>query len=224
MLKPLLKTKDIISMMRTLRITLCFFVATMVTGCTTIGLRPSQTAANTATTLPSPEEQAKQKHAEVALNQINSFQISGKVAVQTSKDAGSASVDWIQHPNQFKITLTGPLGSHRVVLVGGPGKVTLETAEGKHLSASSPEELLARHWGFRLPVSYIKYWIRGLPVPGIASQPQYDASHRLISLTQQNWHIEYLDYTHKQLFDLPSRLSITSPSLRAKIIIYRWSV
>lgn len=158
------------------------------------------------------------------VSQINHFQISGKVAVQTAKDAGSATVDWLQNPNQFKMVLTGPLGSHRLTLMGRPGRVTLDTAEGKHLSASSPEELLAKYWGFRLPVSNLKYWIRGLPVPGIPSQPQYDASHRLIGLSQGNWHIQYLDYTHKGDMDLPSRLAINSDALRVKIIVYHWSV
>ena len=43
----------------------------------------------------------------------------------------------------------------------------LQTSDGKRYNAASPEQLLAEQWGFHLPVSNMKYWVRGLPVPGI---------------------------------------------------------
>jgi outer membrane lipoprotein LolB len=164
------------------------------------------------------------KDRQLALNRIQSWQISGKIAVQTPKDSGSASVDWTQNQGSFIISLMGPLGSNGLRLSGQPGKVTLETADGKHFTASNPEQLLAERWGFHLPVSNLKYWIRGLPVPGIPANTQFDSAGRLTQLSQQGWHIRFLSYTRAGAADVPAKLFINSSDLNVKIIVYNWKV
>ncbi len=158
------------------------------------------------------------------LQQLQSWQIYGKIAVQTTEESGSATVDWQQNQQVYLITLSGPLGATGLKLQGQPGSVTLETANGKIFHAASPEQLLAEQWGFNLPVSYLKFWVRGLPVPSLPHQSQFDAYHRLTDLTQQGWHIQYLSYTNLGQIDLPERISVTSSLLKAKMIIYNWKI
>lgn len=160
----------------------------------------------------------------VRLDQVHHWTLQGKVAVQTAQDAGSATIDWMQRGRQFNITLTGPMGSNAIRLAGRPGLVTLTDSNGKQVSASSPEDLLARAWGFHLPVSHLDYWIRGLPVPGSTSNPQYDKNGRLSSLSQQGWNVQFLSYTTVNGIDLPSRLAITSAAMKVKLIIYSWVI
>ncbi|MBV9575087.1 MAG: outer membrane lipoprotein LolB [Gammaproteobacteria bacterium] len=164
------------------------------------------------------------KNRAARLMQINRWQLSGKIAVQTAKDAGSATVNWIQNQNTFNLSLLGPLGASSLKMIGGPGQVTLQTSEGKIYTANSPEQLLAQQWGFDVPVSYINYWIRGLPVPGIAAQTQFDTYGRLTNLVQQNWRVQFLSYTRANGIELPSRISIVSSALKVKIIVYQWHV
>jgi outer membrane lipoprotein LolB len=109
-------------------------------------------------------------------------------------------------------------------LAGRPGNVTLQTSDGKTYNAKSPEQLLASQWRFHLPVSNMKYWIRGIPVPGMAANTSFDHYGRLNTLTQQGWRIDYLAYTNVGGVDLPERLSITSPTLKVRIIVYQWNV
>jgi len=182
------------------------------------------------TTLPPAPPAVKQswKTRQSGLAQVQSWQLSGKIAVITAQDSGSATVDWMQNRQQFVISLFGPLGMSGLKLSGQPGAVTLKTSDGKTFSASTPEELLQQQWGWRLPVSYLLYWVRGLPVPGIPQHSTFDTYQRLSLLDQSDWHIQYTSYTtHRlgqHLIELPDRISINSANFKTKIVIYDWKI
>lgn len=181
-------------------------------------------ACTTSTAPTSVETKLPPGKKQLALKDIHNWRLNGKIAVQTSHDSGSATVNWIQRQSYYSIALSGPLGSHSMLLMGQPGTVTLKASDGKSYHASSPEQLLAAQWGFNVPVSHLNYWIRGLPVPGISANTRYDQYGRLIALTQQGWHVEFLSYADKGGLYLPDRLSITSSALKVKIIVYDWQV
>lgn len=165
----------------------------------------------------------------MTLNQIQNWQITGKIAVITAEDSGSASVDWIQHQQQFSISLFGPLGLNGLKLNGSSRYATLTTANGQHYSAHSPELLLKQQWGWNLPVSYLNYWVRGLPVPNLPTENKWDANHRLERLQQAGFDIQFLSYvpvslSSEQTIELPNKISITSPTFKTKMIIYDWKL
>ncbi len=174
------------------------------------------------TTKPLTAEETKQR--ETLLANLQNWQLSGKVAAISAQDSGSASIDWTQRGPRYHISLMGPLGSHAVKLQGQPGLVTMDTADGKHASAPNAETLLAQQMGWRLPVSNLNYWIRGLPVPTLPQNSAYDASHRLTRLVQDGWNIQYINYQNVGSIDLPERININSNSLKVKIIVYKWTI
>jgi len=180
----------------------------------------------TKTVTPSTRPAAKVTWAErqSALSQLQSWHLNGKIAVQTSNDSGSASLDWFTSMNRYSISLAGPLGANAMKLTGSAGQVTLQMSDGKRYHASSPEQLLKTQWGFHLPVSSMNYWIRGLPVPGISARSSLDNQGRLATLIQQGYRIDFLSYANFGKWNLPERLSIVSPSLRVKMIVYQWNV
>lgn len=171
-----------------------------------------------------PPSQLSWQDREIILKRIQNWQVNGKIGVQTAQDSGSATVDWIQNQQRYTVSLLGPLGAGGMTLTGSPTQVTLEMSDGKKYTANDAESLLAKRWGFHLPISYLNYWIRGLPVPSIPANSHYDDSHRLSLLTQQGWQVQFLSYTHQNNVDLPSKLYITSALLKAKIIIYSWNL
>ncbi len=160
-----------------------------------------------------------------SLAKIQSWNLRGMIAIRTPKDSGSATLQWQQQQqNYYHISLFGPLGSHSVEITGRPGNVTLASADGKTFHANSPEELLAQQLGWRLPISNLYYWVRGIPVPGAASQKSFDSYHHLTQLTQNGWSIRYLSYTAVNGVDLPSKIFMDNPQLNVKIIINQWQI
>lgn len=158
------------------------------------------------------------------LEKLHNWQINGKIAVITAQDSGSATVNWRERQGNYTISMYGPLGANSITMSGGPGHVTLKTNDGKTITAGSAEELLAKQWGWRLPLASLKYWIRGLPVPGSPAQTTFDSAHRLASLSQQGFTVRYQGYTTAGALDLPQHLSITSSALKTKLVIYKWNI
>lgn len=164
------------------------------------------------------------KKRETTLTKIHSWNLSGKIGVVTAKDSGSANVKWLQQQNSYTLTLFGPLGAGGMTLKGRPGAVSLRLSNGKTLTAASPEKLLAQNWGFDIPVSYMNYWIRGVPVPSLPANTKFDQYNRLTSLSQSGYNIQYQGYTKTSSADLPNRISISSSNIKVKIIVYSWQV
>jgi len=188
-----------------------FLLTSVITGCKTI-------------TSPTPAAKLAWKEREQRLNRIQAWHLNGKVGIQTANDSGSASLDWIQQSSRYHFSLLGPLGSGGFQLSGQPGRVTLVTSDGKQYTAANPEQLLAQRTGFHLPVSYLYYWIRGLPAPNAPSQNQWDTYNRLTSLVQDGWRVQFLSYVNTGGIDLPEKLTITSTSLKVKMIVYEWKL
>jgi outer membrane lipoprotein LolB len=155
---------------------------------------------------------------------INTWDLTGKIAIRSPKDAFTASWQWHQNNESYTIGLYGPIGSNAIQLTGSPGAVSLKTSDGKKYKSSSPETLLEQQLGWRLPVSSLYYWIRGLPVPNVASQKERDTSGRLSILAQQGWRIEYSRYSTVKGVDLPAKIALNNDTLNVKIIINQWQI
>lgn len=158
------------------------------------------------------------------LASIQTWNIKGVMAIRTNagSEGGSAHLEWQQRQQRYTLMLWGPLGADAIKITGQPGHVSLETANGKKFSASSPELLLVQQTGWQLPMTSLYYWIRGLPVPGLPARKQLDAYHHLVSLHQQGWTVDYLRYGAVNQVDVPSKISLQNWRLQVKIIINQW--
>lgn len=184
------------------------------------GCHTTKTVTPAETTVP----KATWAEREAALSRLQSWHLNGKIAVQSTRDSGSASVDWFQNRNRYNISMSGPLGASTMKLSGSEGQVSLQMSDGKVYRASSPEQLLKAQWGFNLPVSSMNYWIRGLPVPSVPASTRFDNAGRLSTLIQQGYRIDFLSYSNFGKWELPERISLVSSSLRVKMVVYQWSV
>ncbi len=158
------------------------------------------------------------------LQAINTWRISGKIAVRTPQESGSASINWSQQGSQYQVSLMGPLGANGMKLAGGPGHVVMTTANGKHFSAPSAEQLLSKQWGYHIPISSLRYWVRGLPVTGVPFNARYDQSNRITSLVQSGWNVQFAGYALQGGVELPMKVFATSQAMDAKIMIYNWQI
>src|SRR5262245_54680127 len=101
---------------------------------------------------------------------LDGWQIDGKVGIRAPKDSGSGTLFWLQRQGYYDIRLSGPLGRGAARLTGREGAVTLEVAGQGRYQAASPEALLEEQLGWRLPVSHLLWWVRGLPAPDSKSR------------------------------------------------------
>lgn len=159
------------------------------------------------------------------LEAIRNWTCIGRVGATNGSDSLSASMRWVQNRDGYRIRLSGPLGQGLVDVNGSAAGVALRTSDRETFFASSPEALLDEQFGWRLPVSGLRYWILGLPVPGAeVSSRELDVYGRFRRLEQSGWRIDYLDYVQVGGVDLPSRLELRHPHLSARIAVRRWQL
>lgn len=188
-----------------------------------LGLVSLQGCTNLQSSAPAPANQPRSWDARAqTLANLQQWDLTGMVAIRNPKDNISASLHWQQQQQNYTLDFFGPLGSNSFKLTGNAGKVSLQNPHGQIFYAASPEILLAQQTGWRLPVSNLFYWIRGLPVPEVLALKQFDSYHHLTELQQDGWKIQFLRYTAVNQIDLPNKIFITSHDLSVKIIISQW--
>ncbi|MEE9452220.1 MAG: lipoprotein insertase outer membrane protein LolB [Gammaproteobacteria bacterium] len=159
------------------------------------------------------------------LSQIQRWNIRGKVGLQSADDNGTASLDWQQLNNDYEINLSGPLGAGNIQISGDlNGNSTLVTAKNETYIASTAEDLLLDYAGLAMPISSLYYWVRGLPVPNVEADTQFDKDLNLSSLQQQGWTVQYQRYSLVSGINLPSRIDVYNQDYKIKIAINRWKI
>lgn len=181
--------------------------------------------AGCATTQPPASERersADQWQAQKAsVEQLQTWELNGKVGLRTPQESTSANIDWRQTPYYFRILLSGPAGTGRSVLEGRDGRVSMTTSEGR-FEAESPEELMQEQMGWSLPVSDLSDWVRGLPVNDRPHRMTHDKLGFPATLEQDGWSIDYRRWTHFNDLWLPSRLVMNYGDLRVTLVVTRW--
>ena len=156
------------------------------------------------------------------LASLDGWQINGKVGIRAPKDSGSGTLFWLQRQDYYDIRLSGPLGRGAARLTGRPGAVSLEVANQGRYDAPDPETLLKDQLGWKLPVSHLVWWVRGLPAPDSKSSLTLDADSRLSNLEQDGWQIEYLSYIEQNGYWLPERMKLHGQDLDVTLVIKDW--
>lgn len=190
-----------------------FSLIALLAGCAGLGPRESVQGQGNAAQW----NQHKQQ-----LSHLDGWQISGKVGIRAPKDSGSGTLYWLQRQDYYDIRLSGPLGRGAARLTGRPGQVALEVANQGRYEAPDPETLLQDQLGWKLPVSHLVWWVRGLPAPDSKSRLTLDGDSRLANLDQDGWQVEYLSYSEQNGFWLPERIKLHGRDLDVTLVIKDW--
>lgn len=156
------------------------------------------------------------------LQRLTHWTLQGTVGVRTREHAWSASLHWEQAPKSYVLQLFGPLGVNRIQLTGTENQASLLSPSQPVATARDPETLLQQALGWQLPVRHLKYWVRGMPSPGLPARHVWDSFHHLAQLDQDNWEINYTEYGNIGGIDLPMRMSLHNARLQVRLVIHQW--
>lgn len=136
----------------------------------------------------------------------------GKLGVVAQGQSGSFTIEWSQHQDAFEISLFGPLGMTAARVTGDGEGVSLEAPGEPLVTARSADALLADNLGLDIPVTPLRFWVRGVPAPG---------PHRKgrDSIAQFGWTIEYLQHQD----GLPVRIRLSRPEVRLVLVVRQWT-
>lgn len=160
---------------------------------------------------------------EARLQNVNDWHLTGRLALRTENEGWHASLDWQQQDDGYLMRLRAPLGSGSLQLQGDAGWVVLRTSNGEEAVSTDPEGLLLQQLGWQVPVSNLRYWVRGLPAPGAASRKLDEHGH-LARLWQNGWEIEFLDYGQVGAVYLPGRVFARFGDAEVRLVVGNWDL
>jgi outer membrane lipoprotein LolB len=144
------------------------------------------------------------------------------MAIAAGNDGGSGSFDWAQDGSTSRLDLRGPLGAGAVRLVLTPQAFSLADGSGRVLDAEAARADLQVRIGADLPWDHLRYWLLGVPAPGVEARvlDQDVAPWRLIE--QAGWRLAYESFDVMGGMSLPKRLTAERGAVRVRVIVDKW--
>ena len=164
------------------------------------------------------DNSAIQKHLQ-SIATIQSFNIKGRIGVQTDSKGFSGSLNWQHHAEIDDIAIFSPLGGQVASIKKTASLVTLEDTKGNSISATDAETLTQSTLGWKLPLTGLADWAIGRPTNSPVQSSTADNLGRLTNLKQDDWDIEYSDYAEVDGMQLPNKVYLRSPKVNIKLIV-----
>ena len=156
---------------------------------------------------------------------LSAWQFNGRVSLTRGEEGGHASLYWQEQAGSFNLGVSGPLGQGGFQLNGDARGVVLVDADGQTFAAQDADALLVQVTGWQLPVSGLRYWIRGLPEPAAGKvQAIRDEAGQLHRLEQSGWTINYQRYQVVDGISLPAKLQLAREDVAVRIVIDQWQL
>ena len=161
------------------------------------------------------------------LQAFNRWTAEGKIALRSPEQSESASMRWQQDGASSRLSLSGPLGAGATSLYSdGRSLVIRQGEEVTTWDLASETTILEEKTGWDLPLLALRYWIKGVPAPGLPVQgsEQGPEPALLQVLRQDGWVIRYEDYADFGQFTLPTALRLQHQDTSLRLIIRTWQV
>ncbi|MDH5765796.1 MAG: lipoprotein insertase outer membrane protein LolB [Gammaproteobacteria bacterium] len=175
-----------------------------------------------------PNEQQWQQHLQ-QVSAISQWDISGRLGVETEQNGGQIDIFWQQQRDDYyDIRMVAPFGGGTHFLSARPEAVTFTNGNGQQIIEQNADQLLARINGWSFPVSGMRYWILGMPVPGkTARLISWNEQGLLHLMEQDGWRIEIPRYKQEGDYTLPKKIFLSRPDndhLSVRMVIRNWGL
>jgi outer membrane lipoprotein LolB len=156
-----------------------------------------------------------------ALEQLDHWRLSGKLAILAPGQKGSARLNWQQRGEDYDLILTTLIGTTLLELHQRNGQIEIVDNDGVRHSDTDSEALVYRLTGWHIPVAQLPTWIKGLP-----GQAEFTlgADGRINQLHNQQWQLSYQGYARNRLWLLPTGMTLQGPDTQIKLIIHEWQI
>jgi outer membrane lipoprotein LolB len=158
------------------------------------------------------------------LANISSWQIDGGISFKYSNETTMANFVWQQTNDNYEITLYSLLDLFSMKLQGDENHVVFWKSATEQVEAKTPEKLMEKQLGWSLPLTNLRYWIRGLPAPNYSYQATFSNDQNLQTIEQQGWKISYQRFTQVGALNLPDKMLLRNGPIEVKIIIKNWQI
>ncbi|MGR8946433.1 MAG: lipoprotein insertase outer membrane protein LolB [Gammaproteobacteria bacterium] len=205
--------------MRTVFVALLFSFS--IVACTS---QPSAPAGPTPVASATPA-QALYERRQAIIGSIRTWSFRGRTAVQRGSEGWTATLHWRQHDGSFRLRIIAPLGQGTYEILREPDKVSLIDADNRVYTAATPEQLASEVIGWRLPITNIEYWVRGLMAPHEEpSQLTLDEGGLVKDFAVDRWRVSILEYQFIDDLAMPRKLFMSHGDTKIRVVINAWEI
>ena len=174
-------------------------------------------------TLPAPAPVEDWPARRAVLQALDAWTLDGRIAVAAGEDGFSGGFDWVQAGERADISIQGPMGGEAFAIHVEGGRLTLN-ARGETFTDDEARAIIGDRIGngTMLPVGEMRYWLIGLPAPGLEHEEARDADRRLAELGQSGWRVRYERYGTVGAHELPTRVEMSTEGLRLRVVVLDW--
>lgn len=152
------------------------------------------------------------------------WDLQGKIGLRAPGRSGSAFLSWNQTPENYRLVLSGALGLGRLVLDGDASGVTWQDKDGTTRHHPDASVLIAKAWGWAVPVNALRYWVRGIPDPSLPVDDQVLEQGLSTRFRQSGWTVAPENYSDVGGISLPGRVRLNGETAAITVSISRWTL
>ena len=158
-----------------------------------------------------------------ALANLQNYALSGRVAVAANGQGFSANLRYRQQQQRADLSLDGPMGIGGMRMQFDERELTVTNSSGETLDGAAARAEIERRLGFELPLAELRWWLLGLPAPGMPAEKHEDAAAGAITdFLQNGWRVSIDSRAPGLGFSLPERLTAEREGARLKLLVESW--
>ena len=152
--------------------------------------------------------------------ELTRWQANGRIGISTPAQSGSGGFVWQQDRQISEIQLRGPVGVGSLSVSIEDSLLRLLASDGTYYDADIAMQQMQEKLGTELPVTQLRFWLMGIPAPGIHQWQDVEQNQ----LEQDGWQISYQQWTQRADLRLPLRLVLTRDEVRIVLVIQTWQL
>ncbi len=158
---------------------------------------------------------------------IKSWELRGRLGIQTKNTGGSLDLNWRQDGDEYVIRLLAPMGQGGYLISGNLQFATIRMPDGKIRVLDNPDTLFKSVLGVNLPVSALRDWVRGLPAASLPlARIRWNQQGLLHIVDQAGWHVEMSNDLGEKIH-LPYKIYLSRedrPELEIRLALRQWMI
>lgn len=159
--------------------------------------------------------------------QIKIWEIRGRLGVQTETTGGSADIIWKQSEREYSIHLIAALGAGSYLIMGNDEFADVRFPDGRKETIDNVDQAFLSTLQVDLPVTAIRYWLRGLPAENLpVKNISWNSKGLIHKLEQSGWNVEMKKYAGAKIL-MPHNIYLTrddNPELDIRLVLRQWLV
>lgn len=162
--------------------------------------------------------------AQQTLYSLKNWRMEGRIGVRTDADAWQANLFWEHDSAQDRLRVSGPLSQGMLSIVVQKDLILVNRGEGRSELSRDPDALLRERLGFSVPLASLRYWILGVPDPGLAYSSIYGDDGAWNGFRQNGWTVGLDRMLNVGDRVLPQKMRVYGSGVRLTIVTDNWEI